>query len=249
MLSSLNTILGRALKVVMAALVVPAAIGLLLGIMDQLGTVMLSQGTAREWVSRGFLTYVGLHVLFYRAEGLFRASHSMFSTLAVWLFGGQVSSVERATAGRGGRGQAGGEHGRGKGGKGEAGAGSQVQGSTMVAFSPYVVPLLTMLVCAGGWALTRWWDQPFTDVAVAFFIGLTIGFHWLMTADALQGQRSRWHVETYLLALGLVFVLTLLIGSACLPWAIPEFSFLQVLADGFSKTQAIYTALVQQLFF
>ncbi len=98
MFSSVKTFVGRALKILVAALVIPAAIGLLLGILDQLGTVSLTRGLAREWIGRGFLTYVGLHVLFYRAEGLFRASHAIFSTLAVWLFGGQVSSVERRSA-------------------------------------------------------------------------------------------------------------------------------------------------------
>jgi hypothetical protein len=78
---------------------------------------------------------------------------------------------------------------------------------------------------------------------------MTAMFHWLMTADALQERRSEWHLETYLLALGLVFVLTILIGGACLPWAIPEFSFVRALAESFRHAQAIYTTLIQQLFF
>ena len=69
-----------------------------------------------------------------------------------------------------------------------------------------------------------------------------------MTADELQAQRKRWHLETYLLALSLVFVLTLLVAAACLPWAVPELSFIRVLAEGLSRTQDIYTTIVYQLF-
>ena len=76
-----------------------------------------------------------------------------------------------------------------------------------------------------------------------------MAFHWLMTADDLQQQRDRWHMETYLLAIGLVFVVTLLIGGACLPWAVPEFSFLRALADGLAYAQTLYWTLVQRLFF
>ena len=86
------------------------------------------------------------------------------------------------------------------------------------------------------------------DGPASILIGVTIAFHWLMTADALQQQRSRWHLETYLLAIGLVFALTLLIGGACLPWAIPEFSFVRALSDGCSRAQTIYTTIIQRVF-
>ena len=54
--------------------------------------------------------------------------------------------------------------------------------------------------------------------------------------------------QRYLLALGLVFILTLLIASACLPLVIPDFSFVHALGTGLEQTQAIYTMLVQHLF-
>ena len=234
--SNLTTILGRVLKAVVVAVLIPLAIGLLQGILEQLEVVSVSGGTIREWVGWGFVTYLGLHILLYRPVPLFQTSHQMFSALAVWLFGGQVASVEQAGGGKG------------KGGKGAKG-GAGAQGSPLVAFSPYVVPLYTVLVCAAGWLLSRWVDRVFVDGPISFLIGVTMAFHWLMTADDLQQQRERWHVETYLLALSLVFIVTLLIGSACLPWVVQDFSFLRALSDGFSRTQVIYATLVQRLFF
>ena len=233
--SKLTEWLGRFIKAVMVAFLLPLAVGLLLGILEQLEVVSLSGGTFREWIGYGFMTYVWVHLLLYRPAPLFQASHRLFSSIAAWLFGGQVASVEQSGSGKG------------KGGKGAKGD-AAVQGSTLVAFSPYVIPLYTILVCAGGWLLTRWWDRTLLDGPVSFLIGLTAAFHWLMTADDLQQQRARWHLETYLLAIGLVFVLTLLIGAACLPWAIPEFAFTRALADGFSRTQAIYTTIIQRVF-
>lgn len=233
--SKAKAFLARLVKVAMVAVLLPIAVGLLLGILQELERISLSGGTFRQWVEWGVVTYVTLHLLLYRPVPVFRFSHRLFSTLAVWLFGGQVGSVQ---------GPSGGKQKSAKGGKAEAAA----EGSTLVAFSPYVIPLYTILVCALGWALGQWWDRSVTEGPVSFLIGVTIAFHWIMTADDLQQQRSRWHVETYLLALGLVFILTLLVGAACLPWAVSEFSFIQALAEGLERSQAIITALVQHVF-
>ena len=216
----------------MVAVLIPLALGLLRGVLDELD-VMSSTGAAtyRQWMGWGFMTYVWLHILLYRPAALFRVSHRMFSVLAVWLFGGQVASVEGASGSKG------------KGAKPDA-----AQGSTLVAFSPYVIPLYAILIAAAGWLARRWLGRMLVDGPVTFLLGAAMAFHWIMTADDLQRQRERWHVETYLLALGLVFVVTLLAAGACLPWAIPEFSFVRALAEGLASAQGIYTTLVHRLF-
>lgn len=237
--SNVSTVLSRLVKIIMVAAVCPFAVGLLLGILEQLELLSVAGTSARELIEWGVLTYVGLHVLLYRPVPLFRASHRLFSSLAVWLFGGQVSTVQ--AQGAGGKGQ-------GKASKGQA-ADSAAQGSPLVAFSPYVIPSYMVLACTLGWVLNRWGDHLWLDRPIVILIGMAMAFHWLMTADDLQQQRARWHVETYLLAIGLVFILTLLIGGACLPWVLPEFSFVRALGDGVSRTQAIYATIIQQLFF
>ena len=235
-ISSARALLGRLVQAAMVLVIVPFALALLLSLLDQLNVVSAAGGaTIRDWVLRGAWAYIGVHLLLARPAVLFRISHRIFSTLAVWLFGGQVASVE----------QAGGKSRASKGSKGEGGA----QGSTLVAFSPYAVPLYTVLVCAAGWALGRVLDRAVLDAPVSFLVGATLTFHWLMTADQLQQQRRQWHVETYLLAIGLVFVLTLLVAGACLPWALPEASFVRALAEAFPRAQAIYTAIIQELLF
>jgi hypothetical protein len=189
-----------------------------------------------RWLAWGFCAYLGVHILLYRPAPLFRASRAMFSALAVWLFGGQVTSVEQA--------------GRAKGKKESAKKGEDggAQGSALVAFSPYVVPLYTVLVCAMGWALRQWTGGSWAEGAVSALIGVTMAFQWLMTADELQRQRDQWHVETYLLALCLVFVLTLVIAAACVPWALSGFSVSQALSDGLARARAIYATVWQRLF-
>ena len=229
---------GRLLKVLMGAIVIPLAISLVGSLRDYLFIDNASGGTFLEWIDRGFLAYLGIHILLYRPVKLFRISHSLFATIAVWLFGSQVSSVERPTAGGGGKGKA-------ARGFSEAGGGD---GSTLVAFSPYAVPLPTILVCFLGWFAARWVDRAYMEGLVSFLIGVTVAFHWIMTADELQQQRKRWHIETYLLAIGLVFVITVVLGAACLPLVVPDFSFIQWLGDALHRAQVVYATTVEKLF-
>lgn len=237
--SKLAEILGRLLKVAMAAVLVPLAIGLLGGMLGQLELISAGAVPVRRLLGWGFATYVGIHLLLYRPVALFQASHRMFSALAVWLFGGQVASTEDASAGK--------AKPKGKA-KTEKGGAKTGQSSTLVAFSPYVIPSYMVLVCALAWALRHWIARAWIDAPAAVLIGMALAFHWAMTADDLQPQRAQWHIETYLLAVSLIFILTMLVGGACLPWALPEFSFVSALADGYARAQAIYAALVQQLF-
>ena len=238
--SSLATGFGRLIKVCMVALIVPLTVGLLQSFLEALEIRTSSERTYRELVTWGFVTYVGMHVLLYRPTGLFRISHRLFSALAVWLFGGQVASVEAKRPRTGKR------------GKSEEGGGGETrtsgEGSTLVAFSPYVIPLYVILASLAAFLLRHRVSSKWVDDPTGFLLGFLIAFHWLMTADDLQEQRDRWHVETYLLAIGLVFVLTLLIGGACVPWAVPGFSFVSALSDGLARTQAIYTMAVHRLF-
>ena len=238
--SSLAAGVGRIIKVAVAALVIPFAIGLLRSILDALQVPTASGRTYAEWATWGFAAYVGMHLLLYRPLGLFRVSHRMFSTLAVWLFGGQVASTE----GGKGAGRGGGKRSR----DGEGGDSPAAQGSTLVAFSPYVIPLYVILASLAALVLRHRLSPEWVEAPAGFLLGFLMAFHWIMTADDLQQQRERWHIETYLLALGLVFVLTLLISGACLPWAVPGFSFVSALSEALSRTQAMYAWLVSRLF-
>ncbi len=242
--SNVQSFFARLLKILMVFSLLPLTIGLWLGVLEQLEITIVAGDSLRHWMGWGFVTYVWCHLLLYRPVGFFQASHKLFSAVAGWLFGGQVGTVA-SSAGK--------EKGKGKEKEQPSTAvvksTSTDQGSTLVAFSPYVIPFYAICLCIAGWALRKWKPQWFFIELLLFCLGMAMAFHWIMTADALQQQRSRWHIETYLLAVELVFILTLLIATACLPWITPEFSFGQALATSLSHTQQLYSTTIQQLFF
>ncbi len=213
---------ARLVKCLMVVLMLPLLIGVVSGAAYRLEGISFADITGYRWVIWGFLTYVGVHLILFRPYWLFSFSHKIFSTLAVWLFGGQVASVEDEGRSRSRMNTADGD------------------GSPLVAFSPYIVPFYTLAVCFGAVLLRKWKDITAWSPVVLFLVGLTLAFHWLMTADELQEQRDRWHIETYLLAISMVFLITLGISGWGLQLAVPEFSFTEALQDGFLRTRALY---------
>ena len=232
--SKIAQVAARLIKVAMGAVVIPLAVSLVGSLRDHLLVDSASGETALQWMDWGFMTYLGVHVLLYRPVRLFRMTHWWFAMIAAWLFGGQVGSMERPGA-------------KGKGSKASAEAGG-AEGSTLVAFSPYAMPFSVVLVCFLGWFAGRWIDRTYMDGLSGFLVGAALAFHWIMTADELQQQRKRWHIETYLLAIGLIFVVTVFIAALCLPLVVAEFSFFQWLADAAHRTQVIYSTAFEKLF-
>lgn len=225
----IKQLFARIVKCLMVVLMVPLLIGVVSGTAYRLEGISYNGATAYSWVIWGFLTYVGIHLILFRPYWLFLISHRIFSTLAVWLFGGQVASVDE-------------ESGRGKG-RIEA----EGDGSPLVAFSPYIVPFYTLLICLSVVFIRQWVDTASWAPAILFSVGLSLAFHWLMTADELQEERSRWHLETYLLAISMVFLITLSISGWGLQLAVPEFSFTEALQDGFVRTRKMYAVASGQV--
>jgi hypothetical protein len=171
-----------------------------------------------------------LHLLFYKPQSLFRVQHRLLSRLALWLFGGQVFT-------------AGPEDGKGKT------TSAPKAGSTLVVFSPYLVPLYTILLCLVMGAVRLWWDVGVAEAPAAFLIGSSLAFHWVMTADDLQRDRSRFPLELYLIALAIIGLISLVLISLCLPLAVPELSLAGVFAEALAQTWTIYTSAIRILFF
>lgn len=227
-LSSLLHKLGRLVKLSVALLLIPPVIGLAQGLERHVDAVVIGARSFGEWVRLGALGYLGVHLLLYKPKALFRVQHRLLSRLSMWLFGGQVTTVNA---------------------KKDKGSGEGSQGSTLLVLSPYLVPLYTVLACAASWLLDRWADAGWLQPAAAVLVGAGLVMHWVMTADDLQQDRGRFPLDAYLLALGIVGLVSLVIVSVSLPLAIPGFAVLSAYADALSRTSALYSAVLDTLFF
>lgn len=229
--------LGRFVKAFVGLLLAPLVIGLLLGILHQLETLFVGPKSFADWASAGAVGYVGVHLFLYQPEPLFRVQHLLLSRVSLWLFGGQVSTVDPPKSGgkKGGQASA----------KDKAGG---AKDSTLLALSPYLVPLYPILICVAFWVSKRWVALWPVEAAAAVLIGATAMFHWVMTAHDMQQHRERFPIDAYLLALAIIGVVSTLVISVCLPLA-AEFSLPGLFADALATAAGIYTAVFRTLFF
>ncbi len=233
---------ARLVKSVMVVLLVPAVIGLVQATLHHLDTIPLQHRTASTWIQWGFVAYTTVHLLLYRPRTVFLASHRLFSMVATGLFGGHVTSVEQGSSAttrpsRRRRTRSNGDE-----------VSSGAAGSPLLVFSPYVIPFYTLLVCGLAALLRPWVPAMYLEIPAVFLVGVTLAFQWIMTADDLQEQREQWYMETYLLAIILVFLFTLILACVTLPWVLPSFSFSAAMADGVARAHAVYDGIWRQLF-
>lgn len=231
--------LGRLVKALIGLLLIPPAIGVALGIRQQLDTWLVGSKSFTEWIVLGAASYLGVHLFIYKPKLLFRVQHRLLSRLSVWLFGGQVAT----TAPKGEKSKS-----EKKGKDKSKGEGEGSQGSTLLVLSPYLVPLYTLLVCLASWLLKRWLSPALVDSSAGFLIGASLTLHWVMAADDLQQDRSRFPLDAYLLALTIIALVSVLVVSVCLPMAVPDFSLPSVFADALARARTIYANVLHILF-
>ena len=244
--SKISQIIGRLVKGAVGILLIPPVLGMALGLYRPLKAIGAGEWSCAQWFFWGAASYVGFHLLLYKPRTLFGLNHALLARLAVWLFGGQVSTVggEGAEAAPAAPKPKGKGKGKGKDKDTKSGAGA----STLVVLSPYLVPLYVVLVCVLTWAATQWVSASFLNAFVSLLIGVALCFHLVMTADELQQDRDRFPIEMYLIALTISSLFSLMITGLCLPMALPELSWSSLFGEAASSTGLIYAAIFRTLF-
>lgn len=235
-LSNFSTLLGRVVKGIVGILLIPPVIGLAVGMYRQLESISLWDRLASQWFGWGVVSYVGVHLFFYKPTALFHVSHAMLAKIAVWLFGGQVATGGAAAS------KSPKAHPNAKGKPHAA------QGSTLVVLSPYLIPFYVILVSVLAWLAAHWWSSEVVNAVAILLIGVSLLLHVCMTADDLQQDRSRFPVEMYLIALAISWLGSLIVTTLCLSMAVPGFSLAGVFAEATATTHTIYATLIKTLF-
>lgn len=239
--STLANWLGRLVKFIIGLCLIPPFVGLAMGIWQQLDGAMAGSKSFGEWAMIGGTSYVGVHLFLIKPKALFLAQHRLLSKLSVWLFGGQVTTEPSKGSTRSEK----------KPDKPEKGAKSSEgpQSSTLLVLSPYLVPLYAILACVAAWGIGRWTDVPMLDQITGCLVGAAVSLHWVMAADDLQQNRSRFPFDAYLLALVLIGIVSSVMVALCLPLVVVPFSIPAVFADALRQSHALYSAAFDVLFF
>ena len=247
--SEWRELVGRAVKGVVGALLIPPVVGVGTGLLAELNRIYAADRKVGYWFLWGFIGYVTMHVLLARPRGLFGLNHAILARLATWLFGGQVTTVGADGASGSAAAKASSRTKRGRRGRGKGGDEADAEhASTLVVISPYLVPLYVILVCLAAAVVTKIATGPVLQAAIGVLLGVAISFHIAMTGEDLQEHGEQFPIETRLMALTVSLLASVAITAACIPLALPSFSTGTVFERMSSVTLDIYGSIFRALF-
>lgn len=234
--SKLRDGLGLFVKALVGLALIPPLIGLVAGTLHQLDAVIAGSRSAGSWAGIGAVAAVGMYLFLYQPAALFQAQHRMLSGLSTWLFGGQIATGEAKAESKSAKSRT------------KAGTAAMGSGSTLVVLSPYLVPLYTLLGALAAWAARGWWSADVVNAVSAVWLGATLMFHWIMAARELQEHRERVPFASYVLAVVLIGLGSLILVVAVLPAAVPGVSVSGIFAEAAGLTRDTYVTVFRTLF-
>ncbi|MCY3023100.1 MAG: hypothetical protein NTW87_29335 [Planctomycetota bacterium] len=194
----------RILKFFAALALIPACVGLTLGVHDHFMSVwpkmnlaMLGPGPLVTWFAIGAVVFAVLAILLWRPVVLYVFAHELVHALATWLCLGRVTNL--AASARGGQ-------------------VTTSKSNTFIRLAPYCVPFYALLAAAVYLALDAWWQplgaySQWLAATLGFFYAFHIGFTlWSLRRNQPDLKPDGWLFSLVMIYVGNVVVFLVLMG-------------------------------------
>jgi len=194
----------RLLKFLLALALIPACVGMTIGIHDhflaawpRLNLAVCGPGALLRWFLLGAVGFAVLAILLWRPVMLYVFGHELVHALATWLCLGKVTNLSASTTG---------------------GQVTTSKSNTFIRLAPYCVPLYALLVAGAYLALDTWWRPlgaylPCLAAALGFFYAFHVGFTlWSLRRSQPDLKPDGWLFSLVLIYLGNAAVFVLLVG-------------------------------------
>jgi hypothetical protein len=180
-------------KTLLGLAMIPVVMGTAKAFHVAISDISVFSGMLRV-LERGVLSYLLFHLLIIRPVYLYVLGHECVHVLATWLCGGQVVSFNVTPSG-----------------------GNVVTSKTnfFIELSPYFVPIYTILLGA-IYTLMKAMDRTIPNMSIIFIflIGVTLAFHFVMTAEVMKMQQSDIAKSGLIFSLVVIFVSNLVVVMA-----------------------------------
>jgi hypothetical protein len=205
-------------KSILGLALIPVAVGTAKAFHVAISDISLFSGMLRV-MERGVLFYLVFHLLIIRPVYLYVLGHEFSHVLATWLCGGHVVSFSVTPSG-----------------------GNVVTSKTnfFIELSPYFVPLYTILLGSVYVILKAAGSSiPHMSVIFVFFVGVTLAFHFVMTAEVMKMQQSDIAKSGLIFSLVVIFVGNLIVVMAVFS-PLFRISFFEFIRNSYTMSLEIY---------
>jgi len=194
----------RIVKFFIALALIPACIGLSMGIDDHFTTLMtrinvafFGPNTLLKWFAGGAVGFGIFAVLLWRPVVLYVFGHELVHAFATWLCLGKVSNLTASASG---------------------GQVTTSKSNTFIRLAPYCVPFYALIVAAAYLSLDTWWRPlgAYTHIVAAmlgFFYTFHIGFTlWSLRRDQPDLKPDGWLFSLVIIYMANAVVFVLVLG-------------------------------------
>lgn len=165
---------------------IPVSISLIMGISGVLYKWNISVKEQFMFLF-GFLSYIVIHILFYRPIILHIIGHEVTHALAGWIFGGKLKSLHVSEKG---------------------GSVTIDKSNFIVTLAPYFFPIYTLLLVIIYFIVDVKWTAY-----VIFLIGFTLSFHLALTFHSMKEKQSDFKEYGVIFSLSFILFMNLTIIS------------------------------------
>lgn len=174
----------------------------------------------------GAVTYVVIHLLFYKPTFLYVFGHEAVHAGVSWIFGGKIKGFKASK---------------------EGGSVSTDKVNAVVELSPYFIPIYAIVVTLIYFLIAS--SYRINGSIFVFLIGFTLAFHLISTMEVMKTRQPDFLKSGYFFSIVLVYILNILVISVIFSLLFASFSMKHFFIDLLSVSRDIYMAIIRQLFF
>lgn len=213
------------LKLLIAVLVIPVAIGVSAAFYNNLLDIKELSGTLSSFLW-GIAAYAAIHILFYKPTFLYVLGHEAVHAGMSWIMGGKIKSFKVS---------------------GEGGAVASDKTNTVTELGPYFVPIYAILITIVYFLVATSYNV--NSSVFIFLIGFALAFHIISTMEVMKIRQPDIVKSGYFFSVVMIYVLNIVVIAMLFALLFPSFSAKRFWVDSWLSSKAMYVAIIKQLFF
>ena len=217
--------LGLLVKFIIGVLIAPVAIGVSIAFYHNI-ILIKDLALSLNYFIWGIVSYVVLHLLFYKPTYFYVFGHEAVHAGVAWIFGGKIKSFKVSDKG---------------------GSVGTDKTNVFIELSPYFIPIYTIIITVVYFVIAA--SYNINGSVFVFLIGFTLAFHMVSTVEVMKVRQPDIMKSGYFFSIVSVYILNIIVISLIFSLMFPSFSAKKFFVDLWAASQNIYYAVIKQLFF
>ena len=220
-----GSILRLFIKFIIGVLALPMMYGVTAAFYDNFMLIQELSANLR-FFTWGIVSYIILHLLFYKPTYLYVLGHESVHAGLAWIFGGKIKSFKVSKDG---------------------GSVGTDKSNVAIELGPYFIPIYAIIITVIYFVVAS--SYTINGALFVFLIGFALAMHMISTIEVMKIRQPDIVKSGYLFSIVVVYILNIIVISFIFSLMFPAFSIGKFFLDLWDQSKYIYGAMYRQLFF